>query len=212
MYYDLRRGEHLLHCRIACLEESRILLGFLCPLSAIVAPASVTDFAHRPQHACRGLVAHLHPSRRDAVVLQQLQHVAGVIGHILQHLLVFMPRPRGRHILLARVCPPVRVMEVHHHLHPQCLGTQCLHEQVVLVAPATVLLWVHPHTQSDGVEPHLLHQRRGLALLACIVIHFQAALLHLRAPADVGTEKEVRCLQCQRRKGQNNTQGAAAHP
>ena len=192
MHYDLSAGEHLFDRLIAGLKETRILLSLLGPLAVVVAPTSVSYLAHRPQHTCRGLVAHLHPSRRDTVVLEQLQHLAGVSRHILQHLFIFMLSPRSRHILLTRVCPPVRVVEVYHHLHAQGLCTQRLDQHIVLVAPAAVLLGIHPYAQTNGIEPQLLHQRCGLALLAHVVIHFLSALLHLRTPADVGTKKEIR--------------------
>ena len=184
VYYHLCLWHHLLHGVIASLEESGILLGVVLKL------------AYRPHHAVGGLVAHLHPFHRDAVVFKHGKHLLGMVCHIDKQLLVLMLCPCRGYVLLGWVCPPVAVMEVNHDVHAQLLGTQCLDQHILFVAPIAMLCRVNPYAQANGIESHLLHQGSGLTFLALVVIELVSAALHLCSPTDVGSKGEVCCVGC----------------
>ena len=149
MHYHDGFGAHALHGVVALADESGILLGVplhmshaLCyrrvALSVLHLPSCDGVGDDAPQHTVRCLIAHLHPPWADTVVLEQCEHLYGVCPESLQHGLVRHLLPCLRDILLGRVGPPVRVVEINHYVHPERLGPQRLDEDILLVAPVAM--------------------------------------------------------------------------
>ena len=67
MYDDDGLREHLLHGIVTSADETGVLLR------------RCIDVSHRPQQPVGGFVAHLHPSGCDVVLLQQREHLNGVV-------------------------------------------------------------------------------------------------------------------------------------
>ena len=114
-------------------------------------------------------------------------------AEVLFHLFIVVALPGGRDRLLARVGPPVTVVEVNHHIHAERLSPQGHRQQLVLVA-RSITCGLHPDTQADG--RHLvviLEQLQTLALMAVSVVKDHAALLLTGQAAHVGTLHET-CL------------------
>ena len=129
-------GEYLLHGIVGRTDEASVLLGVLLNMS------------HGPEHAVGRLVAHLHPAGRDAVLLQQSQHVDGMLPQVALHLLETVPLPGGRYALLLGVGPGVAVMEAHHQVHALRFYALSHGQQFILVAVAAT--WIHPDAHPDA--------------------------------------------------------------
>ena len=143
-----------------------------------------------PQQAVRRLVAHLHPSRLHAVLLQQRQHVHRMVSQVAFHLFVAMPSPSHRNGLLCGIGPRVAIVEVNHHVHPQRLSAKRHPEHLLLAVHPTAR--IHPHTQADGT--HLivvLQQFQTFALAPLAVVELHTASLLTGQESHVGTLHEV---------------------
>ena len=70
--------------------------------------------------------------------------------------------PCGRDVLLARVSPRVRVMEVYHYTLAEILGTPCLCKQILLVAPSVGR--IYPYTKTYRVDTEVAQQRHAVLL------------------------------------------------
>ena len=136
MYYHYCFGEYRLHCIISCPYEPSILLRVLfhvphslyyrgVTVLILFLPSRHGVHLHGPQQPVGCLVAHLHPFRRYVVFLQEREHLHGMCGKRLPHLPIVHHFPRRGYVLLGGVSPPVAVMEVNHHVHPESLCTLC---------------------------------------------------------------------------------------
>ena len=153
--------------------------------SGVVAEVVVRRQAQRPQHTRRCLVANLNPFDVDAVLLEEAKHVCSVVSHGSLHLLevVLEVGPCSRNVLLARVSPRVRVVEVDHDTLTEILRAPRLCEHVLLIAPA--VLRIYPHAESDRVHAEVAQQRHAVLLGTACIIELAASLLHFCEPAHV---------------------------
>ena len=171
--------EHLLHGIVAGADEACVLPGVLL------------DMSHGPQQSVGRLVAHLHPARLDAVLLQEREDVDGVLPHVLQHLFIRMSLPGSRDGLLAGVGPRVGIVEVHHQVHAEGLHAARHGQQHVLVAVAAPR--IHPYAHADG--RHLvvvLQELQALALLSVAIVELHPTAFLSREESHVGSLHEVR--------------------
>ena len=153
----------------------------------------------RPEHAARGLVADLDPGRRDAGLLQGVQHVAGMIGHGVAQLRQREILPCGRLVLLARIGPGIAVVEVNHDLHAQILGANGLGHHVFLPAPSAFR--IDPHAKPDGIYAETLEQRHAFHLTAVARPELAPVVLHLRHPAHIRPPRHFQRLRLRFRLG-----------
>ncbi len=94
--------------------------------------------------------------------------------------------PGCRDVLLLRVGPPVGIVEVDHHLHPEFFGAACHLQHILLGAPPAT--GVHPYAEPDSVHPVIFHQPGVFALVAESVDRVYAAGLIVGCAADVCAE------------------------
>ena len=143
MYYHDGIRKHGLHSVISCSDEGSILLRISLQVShslgdnglsfcILLLPTGLWVHFYRPQQSVGGLIAHLHPLRSDAIILEKGKNLDGMVSQCLLHLLEGEFLPCRRDILLGRVCPPVAVVEIYHHVHSERLGTLCLLQHVFL--------------------------------------------------------------------------------
>ena len=171
-------GEDLLHGIVACADEASVSLGVFL------------DMSHRPEHAVGCLIAHLHPARRNAILLQQGEHVDGMFPHVALHLLEAVSLPGGGNALLLGVGPRVAVVEVHHQVHIQRLYALGHGQQLVFVAAATTR--IHPDTHSDGRYLIVgLQQFQALTLPSVAIMELDTTSLLSLQESHVGALYEI---------------------
>ena len=162
---------------------------------------------HAPKHAVGGLVADLHPTGGNVVLLQQRQHLDSMLAKVLFHLLKRMSQPGLRNGLLSRVGPPVAVVEVYHQVHAQSLYPTGHRQQLVLVARTAT--GVHPDTHTNS--PNLvvvLQEFQTLAFVALRVVEFLSLSLLPHKETHVSTFHKVlvNLCTCQRYHGDKHCQ------
>ena len=193
--YGLRTREYTFCCLMPGLDESGVLLRREVDVADSVGVFALGT-AHRaptalvvPEQSVRGFIAYLDPSRFDAIIFQELQYLDGMGTEVFLHLFEGMAFPGFRHRLVLRVCPVVRVVEIHHYGHALSLGAATLLQEVFLVAETACR--INPYAESQGVETQFLHEGAAfLRISAFEAVQAFASGLHLRSPADVGTQPE----------------------
>ena len=165
-----------LHSIIASLRQSGILLHVLL------------STPHRPEESMRSLIAHLHPIHVNLMVLQELKCLTGMLCQRLTHLLIAHLFPGLGYILLARISPPVAVMEVDHDGHTLFLGTKCQLQHILLAAETS--LGIHPDTESGSIQTIFTHQNGVLTRFALCIVKLHTMSLQGGSAADIGSQPE----------------------
>ena len=165
------------------------------------------DVALVPEQSVGGLVAHLHPSGLHAVLLEEGEHVNGVVAQVAFHLLVAVSAPRLRDGLLGGVGPRVAVVEVDHHVHAEGFCSERHLEDFLFSARSAPR--IDPHAEPDGT--HLivvLEEFEALALAALAVVELHSAGFLSGKESHVGTLDEVGLVLRHQRDGtQEEKQG-----
>ena len=138
----------------------------------------------------RGLVAYLYPAHLYPSLPDGQQHLACMVGEGLPQLAIRHLLPCGWYVLLPGIGPPVAVVEINHQGHAPVLGSPGHTHHIFFIAETSMLHWVYPYTQPNGIESQFTHQGCILARLALSIIQLDATGLQLGSTADVCPQPE----------------------
>ena len=152
------------------------------------------QLADWPEHTALDFVADLDHFRLCTSLLEILDDFLRIVIDIFDQLLLVMLFPGFRRYLLARICPPVTVMEINQYLEAKLMGTLSQLDRTRLgrIAAATrAILRIVPDTDTDPVDAMILHDLELIHLFSINIIEFRTQFFHLRQHRYIGALNEI---------------------